>query len=223
MRASRFILALLILSGAVAANRHFDYLTARAAVSSESSRKEFAEFPGSVGKWRFDSTRLTPRELELLNVDDYLFGDFVASDGGRIKVYVGYYNNPDKATRHPPTICYPGGGHLKTYEAYSVLTVPGVRGGLDVNVTAFEKDGLRQLVLYWYSISGYTGANPSWQKLVRLRSILSGRAVTGASKIQIATDVETTQEAAVEKVEEFLADFLPVLADFIPRDSADGS
>lgn len=222
MRPSRFLTAVLILLGALAAERRFESLVAAATVKNEASRRDFDEFPPTFSRWRVDITSLTDRQFELLKPDDYLLADFTDGRGSNFSIYVGYHTNPDKATRHPPTICYPGGGWTKTFESESPLAVAGLERPLRVNVTVFEKDGVKELVVYWYSISGYRGANASWQKLARVKRILSGGAIAGASKIQIATNVETTHQEAIGRLEEFLGDFLPVLEEFIPNSQVDG-
>ncbi len=223
MRLSRFAAAVAILVGAIALDARLDLLSAWAAQRSEAGRARFEEFPSSVGRWDVEAQSLTEREEELLYVDDYLRADFVDSGGGRLKVYVGYYASPDRATQHPPTICYPGAGWQKSYESEWVLQSAGLAGGLQVKATAFERNGQKELVVYWYSMTGYTGANASWQKLARLRSILTGGVLPGASKIQIAVSVETTPEEAKGRLEEFLEEFLPVLDAFVPGKTFDGS
>ena len=222
MRASRFIAAVVILLGGIGANRHLDALVSRAAVQSETAREKFENFPLRVGGWRVETIPLTERQLYLLKVDDYLRADFVSGEGARIGVYVGYYADPARATQHPPTICYPGSGWTKTYEATVVLRVSGLAEGLRVRETVFGKDDLGELVVYWYSMSGYTGADASRQKIARVKRLLSGKPVIGASKIQIVVTVETTRESAEERLEGFLGEFLPVLRRFIPQDREDG-
>jgi EpsI family protein len=223
MRPSRFITALVILLAALAVDRHFRALVVAAAARGEEHRVRFEDFPPAVGPWLVDVEPLERGEVEMLAVDDYLHANFSNAVGQQVRVYVGYYANPDRATQHPPTICYPGSGWTKTYENSSRFEVPGLADSLPVNVTVFEKDGLSEIVIYWYSLAGYTGADASWQKIARVKRILSGRPITGASKIQIAMKVETTREAAEERLESFLAEFLPVLDRFIPGDKADGS
>jgi len=217
MRFSRFATAAVLLAAALAANRRFDRLVALAATRAEVDRKTFAQFPPAVGKWRVENVGLTERQLELLAVDDYLRADCTAGSGRVISVYVGYYTNPDRATRHPPTICYPGAGWVKEYEGSAVLEIPGFDSALPVALTLFERGGSRQMVIYWYSLSGYTASSATWQKIARVRSILAGRPIAGASKIQIAVDIEGNREEAQEEIEEFLAEFLPALDGFIPQ------
>lgn len=222
MRFMRFIIAAIILLGALAINHRFESLVALAASRGEVDRAEFAEFPPVVGKWRTESMELSERQLELLACDDYLRADFTDPAGRLVSVYVGYYTNPDRATQHPPTICYPGAGWGEVYDRTTTLEVPGLEDGLPVTMTLFERDGQREMVVYWYSLSGYTAANATWQKVARLRSILAGRPIAGSSKIQVAVNVETTREDAQKKLQEFLAEFLPALESFIPQHITDG-
>ena len=222
MRQLQYAIAFVILLAAVAVNRRFDQLVVLAATRSETDRKSFSEFPPVVGKWRAETEELSERQLELLACDDWLRADFTDPAGELVSVYVGYYTNPDRATQHPPTICYPGAGWREIHEGSAVLHVPGLERGLPVTVTIFERDGQREMVVYWYSLSGYTASNATWQKIARLRSILAGRPIAGASKIQVAINVETTRENAQIMLEEFLGEFIPVLETLIPQQYTNG-
>jgi EpsI family protein len=218
MRVSRFAIAVVILAAGLAGQWLLGDIYAKAAVRSAAARRQFGEFPRVVGRWRADVKSLTARELELLNVDDYLRADFSSADGGAgISVYAGFYNNPDRATQHPPTICYPGAGWLKTYEGHVSLPIGGAKPIL-VEETMFESGQRKTLVVYWYRMAGYAGADASWQKAVRLGRLLAGKGVTGAMKIEIALPVDSTRQEAEERLTRFLADFLPALEEFSPMD-----
>ncbi len=224
MRISRFLVAVVILVAGIGGRQKVESFAHDMVHQSDETRTKFELFPSSLGRWRVVTKMLTERQIELLKVDDYLFADFVdGTPEGRISVYVGYYVNPGRATQHPPTICYPGSGWTNTYEGDTRLSVPGLADGLEVSATVFEKGDLKELIVYWYSMSGYTGSKTGRHKLLRLKRLLSGRAAGGASKVQTAMHVETTRESAEEVLEEFLAEFLPVLNRFIPQVSGDGS
>jgi EpsI family protein len=222
MNRSRFIIAAAMLALAVVVQLQIDRAYALAATRSAASRLEFREFPKSVGRWRGEFSVLTDNESRLLAVDDYLRAAFTSDyQPGAISVYAGYYRNPDRATQHPPTVCYPGSGWLKTHEARVALDA-GNAGKIAVQETVFESGQKKTLVVYWYSLAGYTGADASWQKAVRLARLLSGKGVTGMMKVQVAVTVDTTRQEAEERLEAFLADFLPVLEQFSPRDREEG-
>jgi len=222
MRASRFLIAALALAAAIAGQWKLDGLIARAAENSAAARSAFSEFPATVGRWRMTPVELAPSQVEMLGVDDYLRADFGAADGyGDLSVYAGYYKNPDRATQHPPTICYPGSGWLKTYEGGASLKVFEDGRRLAVQETVFEQEQQKTLVAYWYSITGYAGADASWYKVARLRRVLSGKALAGAMKVQIAMPVETTRQDAEVRLTSFVLEFLPVLKGFEPRDPSE--
>lgn len=218
MKGARFLAAAALLATAIAADWQISRGMELSAVATEAQRTPFREFPSTVGTWSVDTYELTARQMELLSVDDYLRADFASSGSGAISVYVGYYRNPDRATQHPPTICYPGSGWVQSYDTTAALKAPG-SARLTVKETVFERGTEKQLVVYWYSASGYVGADVSWQKWARLKRLLSGGAPAGASKIQIAIPIETTREAAEKRLEAFLGDFVPALDGFIPQDT----
>ena len=223
MKTSRFVTALAILSVAIATQWCLDRAYARAMTMSGAARREFREFPAKVGNWQAVPVKLSGRELELLAVDDCLRADFSRPDAaGGVSVYAGYYRNPDRATQHPPTICYPGSGWLKTYED-NVSLAAGAAGTLKVSETVFESGQRKVLVIYWYEVAGFRGADASRQKIVRLGRLLSGKGVTGGLKVQMSLAVDTTREEAEGRLGAFLADFLPALKDYSPRDIEEGS
>lgn len=218
MRTSRLALAMVIMAAGVAGDWCIDRAYARAVLRSAAARQEFKEFPASIGRRQAVAVALTNRELALLAVDDYLRADFVApGEPSAISVYAGYYKNPDRATQHPPTICYPGSGWLKTYEGSRTLTPRGAQQ-IQVRETTFESGQRKTLVVYWYSMAGYTGAEASWHKIIRVARLLSGRGMTGMLKVQISLAIDTSREEAEARLNEFLADFLPVLAAYSPGD-----
>jgi len=222
MRGSRFVIAALLLTAALLGQRRLDAIYAEAAKQSEASRREFKDFPQILGRWRGTRVELTARQVELLAVDDYLRMDFSAPDGGDISVYAGYYRNGDLATRHPPTICYPGTGWLETYQGRATYRAAGEEP-LSVQETVFEQGQRKTLVVYWYNMAGYSGSDASWQKMIRLKRLLMGKGVAGVLKVQMALEVEASREDAEERLGRFLADFLPEVERFIPKDHSEGN
>jgi EpsI family protein len=201
----------------MAAERALAGAAERAAERAEARRTAFAEFPGRVGRWRGEKSELNARQLELLRVDDYLRAEFYPDGAAwNLSVYVGYYRNADRATQHPPDICYPGGGWTIAEERNAELAAGAAK--LRVRETVFRRPGESQLVVYWYRSPGYEGADTSWQKVARLKRILTGKAPAGAAKIQIAMPVAGTTQEAHEELESFLAEFLPELEEFLPSD-----
>ena len=224
MKLSGYVLAAVILAGALGARSWVESRASGRARRVLAGRESFENFPDSVGGWMVNRRALTGRQLELLDVDDYLRADFLSPSGSEeISVYVGYYIDPADATRHPPTICYPGAGWTKVYEGSKAFDVAGLEGGLEVNETLFERGSVKQLVVHWYSMPGYTGADASWEKVARLKGLLTGSGLVGASKIQIAMNVSSTREEAGKRLEKFLARLLPALEPFITSREPDRS
>lgn len=223
MRSRNFVIALLVIAAGFAGQWRLESAVAHAAARSASTRRAFGEFPSYVGAWRVEQIGLNPRQMELLRPDDSLYANFSEPGAAsNLSVYVGFYGNPDTATQHPPDVCYPGGGWTKTHKAPLELSVAGINEKMSVDETVFERAGERQLVVYWYVSSGYKGANAGRQKVARLKRLLSGEAVVGAAKIQIAVPVQTDRAGAEARLAAFLADFLPVLEEFLPKEGNEG-
>jgi len=215
MMAPKLAAAGILLAAAILADTRLDRLV-EPGVASEAARLSFREFPRSVGPWRVDSSDLTRRQIRLLGVDDYLRADFLPLDGSPvISAFVGYYANSDRAAQHLPTVCYGGSGWLEVHSDWVDLDAGGKRP-LRAKETVFESGGEKQLVIYWISMSGYQGAGSAMRKWARLRQALAGKGRPGAAKIEIATSIDTTREAAQARLETFIRVFLPELKDFIP-------
>lgn len=92
---------------------------------------------------------LAESAVKMLNLDDYVYADFVGKTG-QANLYIGFYYSADKANAaHSPTICYPSQGwKIDTDPISGTLKI----GSRDINYKEFTTSfGMqKELVLYWY-------------------------------------------------------------------------
>lgn len=87
--------------------------------------------------------------LTLLNLDDYLYTDYMGPKG-KITLYIGYYYTAAKASAaHSPLICYPSQG-WKIEKQIPDLTVAVPPSVIHYNEIVTSLSNRKELVLYWF-------------------------------------------------------------------------
>lgn len=174
-----------------AARAHFE---APAAVPAPPS---LAQFPAAVGAWEGrDAPPFEPRVLALVGVDDYLFRIY-RSRNALLGFYVGYYRSQRHGDSiHSPMNCLPGAGWQPV--SMERLTL-GHAAPWTVNKVIVEKDGGRQLVLYWYQTRNRVVASEYWSKaFLVVDALASGRSDAALVRIAVPIDARAGGEAAAQ-------------------------
>ena len=132
-------------------------------------RASFSNFPMQLGEWRGSQVApLTPRELEVLGLDDYLLRSYSAPQRPWVGLYIGFWQSQRQGSSiHSPQNCLPGAGWEPV--AQSILPFPDPRRDgappLTVNQYIVQKGLDRMLVLYWYQSHGRIVASEYWSKI----------------------------------------------------------
>lgn len=124
-------------------------------VESAPTRRDFSEFPLTIGDWQGKGNRIEQIYLNDLKLDDYVIADFTAPGKLPINFYVAYYASQKKGqSAHSPRTCMPGGGweiNSLTQHEIDGLTPAGK---LRVNRSLIQLGDDRQLVYYWFQQRG---------------------------------------------------------------------
>ena len=106
MKNFRFILTIIILLAAIAANHYFS----KPDISLP--RKSLAEFPMQLGDWAaISEQKIEGRSMDVLQVDDYFVRNYRNSKGEVIGLYIGYFKSQREGKGiHSPRQCLPGQG-----------------------------------------------------------------------------------------------------------------
>jgi EpsI family protein len=178
-------------------------------------RAPLATLPQTIGGWQgHDAANLDDDVVSQLGVDDYLHRQYVAGNAPPIGVYVGYYASQRQgSTIHSPQHCLPGAGWHPVYRDRSQVRIGP--GSAPVNRFIIEKGARRLAAFYWYQgrgrIVANDFANKAWLMLdaARLRR-------TDGGLVRLLTPVDTTPDAAFERLSAFTAVLHPHLARHLP-------
>lgn len=180
--------------------------------------KPLAEFPKSLGAWRFTQTAaLDPESTRLLRADDYLSLDYSTPAGTGVNLFVAYFASPrDGRTPHSPQNCLPGAGWIWTVADTIRLAAPGT--SIDVNRYVVSRGMDRAVVLYWYQSRGRVVAGEfraaaltAWDALAR------NRADSALVRIVAPLERGANVAAATDRAADFAGVALAALRDFLPR------
>ena len=120
-------------------------------------RKQFLDFPLTVEGYRGQRERLSQVELEVLNLDDYIYANYRDDANRAINFYVAWYDIQGRGTvsTHSPRSCMPGGGWNITELGARQIEGIGPDGGpLTVNRAVIKKGEQAQVVYYWFHQRG---------------------------------------------------------------------
>ncbi len=175
------------------------------------TRSRFVTFPTNIGDWDGHPSLLDPQVERSLALDDYLLSDFT-NDGNVVNLYVAYYASQHGGKYHSPLVCIPGDG-------WSISTFRRISYGTDhpVNRALIERNGVRQLVYYWYQERGRQIASEYWSRWYLLYDAVAMDRSDGAL-VRLITPIESDEsdEHADHRLREFIRALEPALNGFLP-------
>ncbi len=186
-------------------------------------RQTLLNFPLTLGEWRGVETQISPEELDVLKLTDYITANYTHPSGNVANLYVAYYASQRKgASVHSPRACLPGGGwQILSSE---VVKIPGVLpdgSDLPVNQLIIGSGEDRQLVNYWFMQRGRNLTNEYavkwyifWDSLTRQR--------TDGALVRLVTPLPESggEEEAAQRLAELIRLAQPRLYYHIPQESA---
>lgn len=184
-------------------------------------RTRFAAFPTTIGDWQGRPGRLDEGTQEYLGLDDYILSDYRKANGKGVNLYVAYYSSQRNGyAPHSPLVCIPGGGWLITDLKRMTYNDRGTI--IPFNRVIVEREGVKQIVYYWFDERGRKLANEYWAKWYLLTdAIIKNR--TDGSLIRLTTDVlpGEVESDADARLHAFMQDVVPTLGSYLPSSRAD--
>ncbi len=119
------------------------------------------------------SEALEPEVLEMVRPRSYVMRLYAADDAA-VWLYAGYYDDGRRAAVHDPTVCYPAQG----WEILSARMEPLDLGGgerLQARWLLVERDGRREVVLYWFQRAHRWALEPWREELMQVVDAVRGR------------------------------------------------
>jgi exosortase D (VPLPA-CTERM-specific) len=205
------IACLLILCTAALAG---SFISDRLEIIPERSR--FVTFPIRLGQWQGYTSTLDPRIEHIVAAEDYMLSDYRKSDGKAVNLYMAYYASQQKGeSPHSPLICIPGDGWIITRLARTTYGNSNIEQPL--NRALIERDGIKQVVYYWYEERGRRIASEYWSKWYLLSDAITQNRSDGALVRLITTIFPgETERDADGRLMSFMQELLPNLGSYLP-------
>jgi EpsI family protein len=171
------------------------------------------EIPG----WRAgESFDMGDRIIETLQLDDYLFRAY-QRDGERVTLYIGYYRTAKKVgAAHDPLVCFTGQGWRigdRTQGNFTLVTVPGRR--ITYSSMIAERQGERELLIYWFQTNGTTSAGTFSQKVAMVWDRLNGNEEENAF-VRLSTPIgDESPETTRKRIFGFIENFYPIFYSYV--------
>jgi EpsI family protein len=161
---------------------------------------------------------LSDQIIDWLKLDDYLFRSFEKGPK-TVTLYVGYYRTAGKVgAAHDPLLCFQGQGWgivERSHGRYTLAGAPGLT--LSFSSMIAERQGERELIVYWFQANGRTSANTFSQKIDMVRERLFGQGEDNAF-VRISSPIgDGPQESARKRIFDFIEAFYPTFNKYMAR------
>lgn len=181
-------------------------------------RKSLDTFPSAVGDWRArDAASLEPEIVNLLKVNDYVMQRYADGGGRTLWLYIAYWATQRKggAQIHSPQNCLPGSGWEPVEASKLVVPLGAPAPPITVNRYLIQKEGNRQVVLYWYHSQGKDVAGEVQAKVAMVwNAFLNNR--TDGALIRISTPVQGSVSETTERLVRYVQAVHPILGEYLP-------
>jgi len=182
-------------------------------------RASFSAFPMDIGQWHGKTGLLEEDSLKVLRLSDYILAVYNRGTEAPINFYAAYYESQRKGSApHSPAVCMPGGGWQMTELTQRSLPSTAIPGGdFSYNRAVIRNGEATELVYYWYQERGKRIASEYSAKGYLFSDALLMNRSDGAL-VRLVTPIVAgeTEEAADQRLMEFVAAVVPVLPQYIP-------
>jgi EpsI family protein len=178
--------------------------------------RSFTDFPDRIGPWQGRKGALGDEIIHVLGVEEYVLSDYTRSPDQFVNLYIGFYQSQRKGDLiHSPRNCMPGAGWHIVETGRKTLTDPVTQAPYQVASLVLKRGNYYQVVLYWYHSRGRIIASEYMQKVwLVMDAVFRNR--TDGSFVRLITPVKSTQQEAVQLLEEFAGHLKPILDAYIP-------
>ena len=182
-------------------------------------RKLFAEFPLKIEEWTGKHDVLEQIYIDKLKLTDYALLNYRKDGELPINFYSAYYASQRKeSTTHSPRACLPGGGwriessNRVTLDDITISSIP-----LVVNRFVIEKQGVRQLVYYWFKQRDRIVNNEQMIKFYFFIDSIQKQRTDGAL-IRLTTIVPEggSMVDADKRLVDFASEISAIIPDYVP-------
>jgi len=177
--------------------------------------KDFSTFPMTIGNWKGTDIELTEDVYEILQTRDVLVREYKDDKGDAVMIYI-VYSAKDRATFHPPEMCYLGGGMQLLNRSVESITLSN-RNVLMANALTMESKNTMVKAWYWFMAKDKLTHNYYQQQIAILFNWLKYRSKEGAM-VRVSANIRRDNPAIGEaKVKEFIKAVAPVIEKFFKK------
>jgi EpsI family protein len=183
------------------------------------SRPEFLNFPMQIGSWQGNPLPMEQQYISALRFDDYLLADYVSAGEHSVNLYIAYYSSQKKGqSAHSPQSCIPGGGwEIASQQTIELPLGDSVNSAYPANRILIQKDGQKQLVIYWFKQRERILSNEYLVKMYLFwDALLKGRSDGALIRLAAAVNQGQREEDVERQMTEFARLIQPKLTRFIP-------
>lgn len=188
---------------------------------ARAERLPFAAFPLEIGGWHGFSDELSQDVEAVLGADDYFMATYAANDGEHgVNLFMAYYHRLTGGSGiHSPEVCIPAGGWEVSEWKQVPVTLAGAGGArFNVNRAIIQRGLSRQVVYYWFEQHGRRNTSDYASKFYTIiDSISKGRTDAGLIRLVTAIGEGESDADADARLQSYIADLLPHVADYIPQ------
>jgi EpsI family protein len=162
--------------------------------------------------------QITDDVQAVLRADDYVLRRYESPNGKMLDVFIAYYEYQRAGeSMHSPKNCLPGSGWTPLLNDYvSLGKLPNGKAAL-ANRYVIEKDGHREVVIYWYQANGRVIANEYLGKLYLVADALrTGRRDGAILRVTAPVERGESIEAVTDRALEFTRHLLPLSKQVLP-------
>ena len=188
-------------------------------VEAPLQRKDFSQFPLTLGGWQGKPDHLDAIYLDVLKLSDYILANFAATGKAPVNFYVAFYASQRKGeSAHSPRSCIPGDGwEITSLEQRKVSGASVAGQPLRINRVLIQKGDDRQLVYYWFQQRGRVVTNEYLVKWYLFWDALTRNRTDGALvRLMIRADPRGNLDEADKQLSTFAATIADPLKDYVP-------
>ena len=180
-------------------------------------RRQFTDFPISIGEWRGERKYLESEILAQLWADDYVTAVFHHPQGNTLNMLISYYGHQAIGhTAHAPTSCLLGGGWL--LESKGPLE-PDVSSGRNfpIQQMVLTMNGQRILSNFWFEQRGRTITSEYLNKWYLIVDAMTKQRSDGALiRVEMLIKPNQSLAEAQDMLDAFLVELKALLPHYVP-------
>jgi exosortase D (VPLPA-CTERM-specific) len=175
--------------------------------------------PLRMGAWQGSTETVDQVLVRESGAEQAFSGNFTGLHGDAVSLYVGYRGTAflaDENFFHSPTVCIPFSGWVE--HEVKTRTITGVPhfGSFDVTSMVIEKEGVRQLVYFWFQTKRWATPDKTMNRF-HLSLHALRRDNTYDLFLRPITQIRATEriEDAEQRLDGFVRDLMPMLLQYL--------